>query len=94
MLRISPTVASMDVSSLISRRSASAGSSPVETQPEMTPPRMAVPECMSQEENPAIRAEQDSRNPNGDSRGIGPTLYRRGKPFKGAQDPVDARMLG
>ena len=37
MLTISPTVASMDVSSLISRRSASAGSSPVETQPEKTP---------------------------------------------------------
>lgn len=57
-------------------------------------PRMAVPEWMSREANPTIRAEQDSRYPNGEGRGIGQELDSRGKAFKGAQDPVGGWMLG
>ena len=58
------------------------------------PPRMTVPECVPEEEDPAVRPEQDSRDPDGEAREVSPATESVGEVPEGAQVTVAPRMLG
>ncbi|GDX71564.1 hypothetical protein LBMAG38_26550 [Chloroflexota bacterium] len=55
---------------------------------------MTVPECVPEEENPAVRPEQDYRDPDGEAREVSPATESVGEVAEGAQVTVVPRMLG
>ena len=58
------------------------------------PPRMTVPECVPEEEDPAVRPEQDSRDADGEAMEVSQATESVGEVPEGAQATVAPRMLG